>query len=413
MKYPKWRMTRRLYYTDSYLQHFRARLLGQSEASGGWRVVLDCTAFYPGSGGQPNDVGMIEGIEVYDVSEDDRGQVFHCLRQAIQQQGEVHGAIDWGRRFDHMQQHSGQHILSQAFVRTSNLNTIGFHMGPDWATIDLDTEVLTREQTNKAEDLANITIYENRPVRIRLVSPEEVSSLGLRKASQREGPLRIVEVHDFDVSACGGTHVGTTGEIGGILIRKVERINRQARVSFVCGRRIIGAHRSDLDVLDATARKFSAGYLELPQRVERQMEECKQLKKTLQEKNKQLSRFLAGKLYAEMSIQAGFRIIRKTFENEEFEFVKLLAQSLVSCGPCIALLANKSDQAQLVFATSECLSFDLRPIMGECCKILEGKGGGSHHLVQGGGKRVSHLQTALDWAESQIQAQQLPSSEQG
>jgi alanyl-tRNA synthetase len=408
-------MTRRLYYTDSYLQHFRARLLKQSEALDGWLVELDCTAFYPTSGGQPNDVGMIEGVEVYDVVEDDNGQVFHRLRQPLRQEGEVRGAIDWGRRFDHMQQHTGQHILSQAFVRTSKLNTVGFHMGPDYATIDLDTEVLTREQVSRAEELANSTVYENRPIRIRIVSPEEISSLGLRKESQREGPLRIVEVHDFDVSACGGTHVGTTSEVGGICIRGAERINRQARVSFVCGRRMIGAHRRDLDVLDSTARKLSVGYPELPQRVERQLEECKQLKKTLQEKNKQLSRFLANELYSETLIQSGFRIIRKTFENEELEFLKLLAQSLVSCGPCIALLANKSDQAQLVFATTESLSFDLRPIMEECCRFLEGKGGGSRSLVQGGGRKLSQLQTTLDWAEFQIQAQtqQPPTSEQG
>ncbi len=398
-------MTQRLYYHDSYLCHFSARLLELSESSGGWIARLDRSAFYPTSGGQPHDVGSIGGVDVCNVIENELDQVLHWLKEPLRQEGEVHCAIDWTRRFDHMQQHSGQHVLSQAFIRTAKLDTVGFHMGADYATIDLATDSISPGQVRQAEDLANVIVYENRPIRIRMVLREEALSLGLRKESQREGPLRIVEVQEFDVSACGGTHVRMTGEIGGILVRKLERVNRQARVTFVSGRRAVQASRNDSDLLEAVARRFSVGIVEIPKRIEKQLEEGKQLRKALQEKNKLLARFQANELFNEALARPGLRIIKRIFEGEELEFIKLVAQSLVACGSCIALLGNRSEQAQVVFAASESLNLDLRPLMAECCKLLEGKGGGARALVQGGGKNISNLQAALDWVESQIRLQ--------
>ena len=249
-------MTQRLYYSDSYLRFFSAKLLKQAQGPEGWMVVLDQTAFYPTSGGQPHDLGKIGDIDVWNVVENEHDEIQHWLRQPLEKGREIHCMIDWARRFDHMQQHSGQHILSQAFLRAAKLETVSFHLGANYATIDLATESLSAGQLHHAEDLANIIVYENRPIRVRTVSPNEVSSLGLRKESRREGLVRIVEIQDFDLSACGGTHVRTTGEIGGIFVRKLERVNRQARVTFVCGRRTVEASRNDLELVEAVARKF-------------------------------------------------------------------------------------------------------------------------------------------------------------
>jgi alanyl-tRNA synthetase len=394
-------MTRRLYYLDSYLRQFQANVLKLSQTDTGFEIVLDQTAFYPTSGGQPHDLGCIQGRPILDVFENEKAEIIHRAEKPVES-GELECSIDWLRRFDHMQQHTGQHILSQAFLRTCQLNTVGFHMGASYSTIDLESGNIGKDQLRQAEDLANAIVYESRPVTVRLVSPQEVPNLNLRKESQRQGPLRIVEVEDFDVSACGGTHVRMTGEIGGILIRKVERVKRQTRVEFVCGRRALESHRADLRSLDTIARKFSVGLDEAAQRVEKQIEENRQLRKALQERRETLVELLARDFYAKAQEHQGFKTVKQLFEDEEFDFVKSLAQSIVSQGRCVALLGNKSSQAELVLAQSESMRWDLRELLSECCKLIEGKGGGTANLVQGGGKNPQQLQAALDLAESRI-----------
>ena len=255
-------MTERLYYHDSYLRQFEARIVKSEQTAQGCEVVLDATAFYPTSGGQPHDLGTMSGARIQEVVERD-DEIVHCLTGSFA--GErLRCEIDWARRFDHMQQHTGQHVLSQAFVRAAKRNTVGFHMGADYVTIDLDAEGISPQQISAAEHLANEIIYENRPIAVRIVPEAEVPALGLRKESQRIGPLRVVSVEDFDVSACGGTHVRRTGEIGSIVIRKVERVNRQARVEFVCGRRSVVSGQRDLETLSTVARQLSVGLNEVP-----------------------------------------------------------------------------------------------------------------------------------------------------
>src|SRR5688572_7624087 len=240
-------MTERLYYHDSYLRQFEARVVKSEQTAQGCEVVLDATAFYPTSGGQPHDLGIMASARIHEVVERDH-EIVHYLAGPVV--GELlRCEIDWVRRFDHMQQHTGQHVLSQAFVRAAKRNTVGFHMGADYVTIDLDAEAISQQHLNEAERLANTILYENRLIAVRIVPESEVSALGLRKESQRVGPLRVVSVEDFDVSACGGTHVRRTGEIGSIVIRKVERVNRQARVEFVCGRRSVTSGQRDLETL--------------------------------------------------------------------------------------------------------------------------------------------------------------------
>ena len=401
-------MTERLYYHDSYLRQFEARVVKSEETTKGCEVVLDATAFYPTSGGQPHDLGIVAGARIQEVVERD-DEIVHCLTGPVAEE-RLRCEIDWARRFDHMQQHTGQHVLSQAFVRAAKRNTVGFHMGADYVTIDLDAESINPQQISEAEHLANEIVYENRPIAIRIVPEAEVPALGLRKESQRIGPLRVVSVEDFDVSACGGTHVRRTGEIGSVVIRKVERVNRQARVEFACGRRSVVSGQRDLETLSLVARQLSVGLNEVPARVEKQIQESRQLRKTLQVKNRMLAGLLAKELYAQVQEQEGRRIVKQLFEDEQMEFLKLLAQSLVSLGNCVVLLGSGGPQAALLFAQSDNLPGDLRQILPACCQLIEGKGGGTRILVQAGGKNTSQLQQALDLAEQRIMDKSAPGS---
>jgi alanyl-tRNA synthetase len=287
-------------------------------------------------------------------------------------------------------------------LRTNQLDTVSFHMGADYATIDLNAGNVSNNQVRRAEDLANDIVRENRLIKVRIVPPEEASGLGLRKESRREGPLRIVEVDEFDVSACGGTHVNWTGEINQIVVRRIERVNRQIRVEFVCGQRALESHRSALLSLDTIAGKLSAGRGEAVERVERQIEETKQLKKLVQEKNKAMALFVAREAYAQAAEFQEIKLVKRLFEQEDFDFLKLVAQQAVSQGPCVALLGSKGSQAQLVLAQAESLKLDLRRMLNECCQMIEGRGGGSATLVQGGGRRTDQLQAALDHAEQEV-----------
>jgi alanyl-tRNA synthetase len=394
-------MAERLYYQDSYLREFVANRVRVAETVKGFEVVLDQTAFYPTSGGQPHDLGLIQDSLIQEVYENQDGEIIHSIARPIEA-GALRCSIDWTRRFDHMQQHTGQHILSQAFLRTGQLDTVSFHMGATYATIDLSAGSISNDQVRRAEDLANDIIRENRLIKARIVPPEEASGLGLRKESRRGGPLRIVEVDEFDVSACGGTHVKRTGEISEIVVRKIERVNRQVRVEFVCGQRALESHRSALLSLDTIASKLSVGRSEAVERIERQIEEAKQLRRLLQEKSKALALFIAQEAYAQAPEYQGVKLVKRLFEQEDFDFLKLMAQHVVSRGPCVALLGNRGAQAQLVLAQAESLKLNLRGLLNECCELIEGKGGGAATLVQGGGRRTDQLPAALDRAEQQI-----------
>lgn len=393
-------MTERLYYQDSYLRQFEATVVRAESTAHGCDVVLDATAFYPTSGGQPHDLGTVAGVRIQEVIEHD-DEIVHRLERPVAG-GRLEGAIDWDRRFDHMQQHTGQHVLSQAFIRAAKRNTVGFHMGADYATIDLDAEGLSPQQLKEAERLANTIIHENRPVAVRIVPEVEVAGLNLRKESLREGPLRVVSVEDFDVSACGGTHVSRTGEIGSIVIRNVERVNRQTRVEFVCGWRSLASGQRDLEALRLVARQLTVGLNEVPARVERQIQEARQLRKSLQAKNKLLAGFIARDLFAQAPQWQDARIVKQVFETEELEFLKSVAQSLLALGNCVVLLGSGGTQNVLLFAQSDSLPGDLRQILPACCQLIEGKGGGTRTLVQAGGKNASQLEQALDLAEQQL-----------
>jgi len=371
-------MTERLYYSDSYTTRFQARVVEQLDE--GLRVVLDRTAFYPSSGGQPNDLGRLNGIEVVDViDEDDR--VVHVLAVPLDAT-EVDGVVQWDRRHDHMQQHSGQHLLSAVFDQLYQSRTLSFHLGAESATIDLDTPALTAAQLQAAELNANRIIQQNLPL---AVSYEEASSAaGLRKESSRVGTLRIVSIGELDRSACGGTHVRATGEIGPLLIRKTEKIRSSTRVEFLCGQRAIARARADFDALAQIARQFSAPFDETPALVVAQLEQAKEAAKSRQKLAIELNTLRGRALYAETPPDANGR--RRRVENRPKgpldDDLRTLAISFCA-QPNAVFLATCDNPPSALLAVSVDSGLNAGNLMKQAIQSSGGKGGGSAQLAQG------------------------------
>lgn len=399
-------MTERLYYHDSFLYEFDADVLDLVSASNPDSrpaVILDRTAFYPTSGGQVFDTGWIlhanNRLRVLEVVEQDDGQILHILENAgpIQKGTRVHGLIDVDRRRDHIQQHSGQHVLSAAFVRLFALPTVSFHMGVESCSIDLDTKTLSSAQVESAEVLANDIVMENRAVSIRFVTQEEARGLGLRKIPPVERErLRLIDVDDFDLTACGGTHVSATGAIGCILLRKTEKTRQGWRVEFVCGKRAVATARHDYKVLAETGGLLSSHIWDIPQQVRKLQEESRDSRKSREQLLEELADLHAGRLFGETSENSGRKIIIQTFPDRDLTFIKLLAQRLTrqSAG-VVALLGVTSNPPALVFAQSPGQPFDMGALMKDALARLGGRGGGGRDMAQGGPAQIEELEAAV------------------
>ena len=371
--------TQRLYYDDPYLLEFDANVVETRSSGGRFGAVLDKTAFYPTSGGQPNDLGTINDVELIDCVEDETsGVVIHVLESAIGA-GPVHCHIDATRRTDHMQQHSGQHVLSQAFVELFNWPTVSFHLGAVGCTIDLAAEAVSREQTEAAEDLANRIIRDNRSVAVRYVSHESIAEVGLRKPTERAGDIRIIDIAGYDRSACGGTHVRTTGEIGAVLITDLERAKKQTRVHFLCGDRVIRYARVANRTLEAISQTISAPPLETAAGVRGLWNESQQARKRIEELESQLMDYEA----AQFPIGDGVAI--GSFTNRGIDKLKMLAMKICSRPGIVALLADQSDQLRVVFARSADSTLDAGALLKQTLERFGGRGGGRPNLAQGGG----------------------------
>jgi alanyl-tRNA synthetase len=381
-------MTERLYYHDSFLYNFEARILESVELEGRSAVVLDRTAFYPTSGGQVYDTGKLvledaAEIAVTEVAEDEEGRIFHFVSVPVAQQG-VRGLIDSARRRDHMQQHSGQHVLSAAFIQLFDAPTISFHMGTESCTIDLAAKGLTDVQAAEAEKLANEIVTEDRQVSIRFVSLEEARQLNLRKLPPKQtGQLRIIDITDFDLTPCGGTHVQSTGQIGAILLRKVEKVKQGVRVEFVCGLRAVAIARQDYETLTRAAGFFSSHIREVPEQIQKSIQELKSSGKVEHKLLGDLAELHAERL---LSQSAGSpKVITQIFPERDGTFIKLLAQKLTaSHTDVVALLASAAGQPAVVFAQSAGMKFNMGQLMKDAMAKLGGRGGGTADMAQGG-----------------------------
>jgi len=398
-------MTERLYYHDSFLYNFDAEVRSVVETPRPG-LILDRTAFYPTSGGQLHDTGLIVSPDgkfaVTEVADTEDGHIVHYLDaplKDVQPGTRVSGEIDAARRRDHMQQHSAQHVLSSTFVRLFGMPTVSFHMADDYCSIDLDAPSLNKDQVESAERLANEILVEDRPVDVRYVTRDEAEKLGLRKLPPAErDQLRLIDIRDWDVTACGGTHVSRTGQIGGILLRKTEKVRQGYRVEFVAGQRAVSIARRDFSTLTETAALFSAGIYDVPQQARKSLEEIKSLRKQREQSQDELAAAQAAALLAETPESHGRKVVVRTFSDRDLNFLKLLAQKLTRQSPAIALLATESPQPALVFAQSAGQPHDMGTLLKETMAKLGGRGGGSKDLAQGGVPRSEGIAAALDAA---------------
>jgi alanyl-tRNA synthetase len=392
--------TERLYYADCYLREFEARVLRSEAVPNGFKVYLDRTAFYPASGGQPTDSGTLAGLAVLEAV-DEGEEIAHLLRQAPEGES-VTGKIAWARRFDHMQQHTGQHILSAAFERIGDYKTVSFHLGEESSSIDLDSDRLGLRQLQEAEDVANQVVFEDRPVRILFQPAGEASKMELRKPTAREGEIRLIEVEGFDLSACGGTHVNRAGAIGLILVRKVERLKGLTRVEFVCGGRALRQARRDFKVLSEAALLFSAAPETLPELIAKQSQELREGIRGREKLLERLAEYQAREMWQKTPAVEGRRVLRQIFPAEESAQVKMLAHALGKLPGAVALLGIKGQPSKLFFAQTPGGPSEMSSVLKQTVAKFGGKGGGGHDFAQGGGLEESRLEEALAYAETLV-----------
>jgi alanyl-tRNA synthetase len=402
----KMEATEKLYFTDSSLLQFQATVIRIESVEGVDRLALDQTAFYPTGGGQPNDTGKINDVDVIDVIEEADGTIFHVIKQSgriVAGQG-VEASVDKERRLDHLQQHSGQHILSQAFIQACQAETRSFHMGAQTSTIDVELQTPTDEAMRAAEEIANTIIFDNRPMRVHLVDESGAALLPLRKESALSGLIRVIEVEDFDWSPCGGTHASQTGQIGLIAIKSFERVKSNlTRVEFVCGHRALEDYRLANQTAVTTARLFSVGREGAPELVAKAIQENKALKKRLRDLLELAMQAEAARLLAEAPVTGGCKVIQAVFENRDAEELRLLAAKITAQEPAIALLATKeAGGAKLVFARAANLTQNMGQLLAEACQLLGGRGGGRPEMAQGGGNDLSRLDEAMNNALQKV-----------
>jgi alanyl-tRNA synthetase len=378
-------MTKRLYYTEPYRTTFQATVVASSTIDSRAVVVLDQTAFYPTSGGQPFDIGTMNGVRVLDVVDRDDGEIEHVMESALPIGAEVTGEIDWSRRFDHMQQHTGQHLLSAAFDRLFGVRTDSFHLGTASASIDLAREVSAAE-ISRAEDEANGVVWEDRPVTIRFASAEEVAALPLRKESLRTGPLRLIEVADFDLSACGGTHVNRTGAVGVIAIGGWEKFRGGSRIEFLCGGRALKRFRLWRDALADTQRRLSVAPEELAVAIDRLQAENKTLARNVRAVQEQLA-VHEGRALVARGTRSGTRVVVvESLDGWDAQGLKALASAAASDpGVVVALFSTDPSRAFIVARAADVTSVDAGRIVRELTAKCGGRGGGKPDLAQGGG----------------------------
>jgi alanyl-tRNA synthetase len=398
--------TRRIYYDDAYVKEFDAHVVHcellppdvnagiTAQALG---LVLDSTAFYPTSGGQPNDLGKIGDANVLDVR-DDGDEIIHVVDRRPGSP-DVLGCVNWPRRFDHMQQHSGQHLLSAMFQERYGRPTVSFHLGTDFCTIDLRGPEPSDEILEGAERAANKIIFEDRPLTVRYGTAEDLAELGVRKEVERKGILRAIEIEGADLQPCGGTHVKSTSQIGTLLVRRCTKMRQDWRVEFVCGSRAERAARQDFLRLRAAAEKLSCAPEELVDATERVLSE--------RDANFKTTRALLGRLAESEAAQAvreaapnsdGLRIIRKVFEDAEPEFLGHFATHVAKTEKAIALLAGLG-YGHMFFAQHATSGKDMNALLKEVLAKIGGKGGGSRDFARGRLDAAAQAEKALALAQ--------------
>lgn len=385
-------MKDRLYLNDSYLREFEANIVETSTISGHPAVRLDRTLFYPTSGGQMHDKGYLNDAAVLEVFLTD-DVIWHSLDRPLNI-GRVHGVLDWERRFDYMQQHTGFHILAASFLNELGIDTLSSHLGEEFSTIDVDRATVDQAELDRVEILANKIIWENRTINAFYVDKENIDNKKLRQPPDVEGPIRLVEVLDFDLDPCGGTHVRQTAEVGLVKLTGREKIRGYTRFSFIAGSRALREFRRYSYVLSKLSQILTTGPEEMPDAVLKIITEQKALKKELNTQGRRI----AEQYLSEICEQAKrSNLVVRNFSGLGMDNLRWLASSAVKSQPGIYLLGSSDAKASLVFACSDC-GMDLRPIFKAVLPLIDGKGGGDATFVQGGGGNAAGVEGALQRA---------------
>ena len=400
------KMKNRSYYTDSYTTEFSAVVTETLKEDGVNFIILDHTYFYPTSGGQPFDTGTINGIQVTEVGvRKEDGAILHTLESRPQTQ-EVAAVVNWDRRFDHMQQHTGQHILSQAFIQLASAQTIGFHLSDDSVTIDLDKGEVDQTLIDEVEDLANEIVWQNRPVVVRWATHVEAQNLPLRKIPENGNEeLRLIDIVDFDLTACGGTHVARTGEVGVIKVRKKESRNKKVRIHFCCGGRALIHYRFINQVVQQLTTQLTTGAADLATSIVRLQDNEKESRRTLKRLQDQLIDIRAQQLLRDGWKTGDNRLIVHVFVDEPISTIRGVASRLAEEQGIIALLGAIGDRAHFVFGRSA----NAPGLMNELLQVAlqqlgAGSGGGNDKFAQGTASvtDVQTVQRAIEYAKREL-----------
>ncbi len=389
-------MTQRLYYDSSYLTHFDAQVTAVGALDGQPAATLDRTAFYPSGGGQPHDTGALNDVTVLEVrSQGDA--IWHLLAAPATLGAPVQGQVDWSRRLDHMQNHSGQHILSQAFIATAGAQTVAWRLSDHSLTIDLGQASLSDGQMADAERLAAQVVQQNLPISARFVAEAELPTLHLRKQPDVEGPLRVVEIGDFDRVACGGLHVASTAQVGLIKLLRAERRGPETRIHFVCGQRALADYQRKHETVRSLASRFTCGEDELAQAIQRLQDQADSNFKALRAAQAELVTAEAARLLASAAASG---LITGHYPAWEGEQVKQLALALRSQPGLVIALAGGNGQ---LFLASSDGAFDAGQTLRGALAAVGGRGGGRPDFAQGAAPTWDAAQQALKLIETAVE----------
>ena len=393
----------KLYYKDQYIREFKANIISVQERDNKIYLELDKTAFFPGGGGQHCDLGYIDDSKILDVIEDGE-KIYHVVDNKPTHEANVSCVVDWNRRLDGMQQHLGQHVLSGCFFSLFNKNTAGIHLGNDISTVDIVGEV-TEEEVKKAEIRANEVIKEAHKVNFVVTNRAEAKKMGLRRQLQtKDNVIRVVEIEGLDINACCGVHPSNTLELQVIKIKSIEKHKGNSRISFLAGNRAVNDYLYRDKILENLCKTLSAGDIEIEKTINNLNSDLKELKDENNSLKNSLANYQLKELVSNSEVVKGIKIIVKEFNNENSRYLSKLINSLVGEDNIIVLFANNQiDKVNLLFGCSKNLKqINMSDILKDSIQLVDGKGGGSKILAQGGGKNVLNIQSSLDYAVRKI-----------
>ena len=391
-------MTEKLYYQDTFLREFTADIISYKEKDGEYHLVLDQTAFYPEGGGQLADRGFIGQSEVQYVYDED-GNVYHVVDELPEKKDNVPCEIDWDRRFDLMQQHTGQHLLSALLENIFQTKTIGFHMSETYTTVDTDRE-LSKKDIELLEEKVNDIIYQNRNIKAEYPGPEKLKDLSLRKEPVVEEDIRIVKIEGIDISPCGGTHLLKTGQVGIVSVIYAENYKGGMRITFLCGKRALNDYKNKNKIIAGLRNSLSVQNEDINSEINRFKEDLDQKESLISDLKDELLNYRVENLMAGAEESKEYRIIKNTYSNQSYSDVNLVAKKLVEYENNIVVFGQKEDETtRMIMAKSDNINeLNMNDLIGEVMPLLNGNGGGNEYFAQGGGSNPSSLNDVVEKA---------------